>query len=179
MNSIVNAAIQHGTLEKRLYDEFEEADHLKIVVLGVGGAGNNTIQRLERIGIEGAELVAVNTDKQDLQKLSGDMTKILIGAKLMRGLGAGGFPELGAKAAEASHHELAQSLEVDVVASGGEESPVHHVVGVQEVIGNDSAVPAVETFAHDSGACKKIGEYLEAAGPREDRLFQKIEKPEF
>ncbi|MBD3260653.1 MAG: cell division protein FtsZ [Candidatus Altiarchaeales archaeon] len=111
MNSIVNAAIQHGTLEKRLYDEFEEADHLKIVVLGAGGAGNNTVQRLERIGVEGAELLAVNTDKQDLQKLSGNMTKILIGAKLMRGLGAGGFPELGAKAAEASHHEIAQALE--------------------------------------------------------------------
>lgn len=110
MDSIVNAAIQHGTLEKRLYDEFEEADTLKIVVCGIGGAGNNSISRLNRIGIEGADLVAINTDKQDLQKLSGEMTKILIGAKLMRGLGAGGFPELGAKAAEASHHELSEVL---------------------------------------------------------------------
>ncbi|HHQ44677.1 MAG TPA: cell division protein FtsZ [Candidatus Altiarchaeales archaeon] len=110
MNSIVNAAIQHGTLEKRLYDEFEEADHLKIVVLGAGGAGNNSIRRLERIGLEGAELVAVNTDKQDLQKLDGNITKILIGAKLMRGLGAGGFPELGMKAADASRHELSEVL---------------------------------------------------------------------
>jgi len=110
MDSIVDAAIQHGTLEKRMYDEFDEADHLKIVVCGVGGGGNNSINRLARIGIQGAELVAVNTDKQDLQKLKGDMTRILIGAKLMRGLGAGGFPELGAKAAEASHHELAEVL---------------------------------------------------------------------
>lgn len=110
MNSIVNAAIQHGMLEKRLYDDFEESDHLKIVVLGAGGAGNNSIRRLGRIGIEGAELVAVNTDKQDLQKMDGNMTKILIGAKLMRGLGAGGFPELGAKAAEASRHEIAEVL---------------------------------------------------------------------
>ena len=101
MDSIVNAAIQHGKLEKRIYDEFEGADRLKIVVLGTGGAGNNTINRLHRIGVEGAELIASNTDKQDLQKLDGSMIKILIGAKLMRGLGAGGFPELGEKAAEA------------------------------------------------------------------------------
>lgn len=106
----MNAAIQHGTLEKRLYDEFSEAEHLKIVVLGAGGAGNNTINRLSHIGVEGAELIAVNADKQDLSKLPGNITKVLIGAKLMRGLGAGGFPELGEKAAEASHHELAEVL---------------------------------------------------------------------
>ncbi len=110
MDSIVNAAMQNGTLEKRLYDEFEEADHLKIVVCGCGGGGNNTVRRLSRIGIGGAELVAINTDKQDLQKLQGDITKVLIGAKLMRGLGAGGFPELGAKAAEASSQELSEVL---------------------------------------------------------------------
>ncbi|MBU0763097.1 MAG: cell division protein FtsZ [Candidatus Altiarchaeota archaeon] len=110
MDSIVNAAIQHGTLEKRLYDEFEDADHLKIVVCGCGGGGNNTVRRLNRIGIGGAELVAINTDKQDLQKLDNSITKVLIGAKLMRGLGAGGFPELGAKAAESSSAELKEVL---------------------------------------------------------------------
>lgn len=110
MDSIVNAAIQHGRLERRVYEEFEGADRLKIVVLGTGGAGNNTINRLHHIGVEGAELMASNTDKQDLQKLDGSMTKILIGAKLMRGLGAGGFPELGEKAAEASRHELSDLL---------------------------------------------------------------------
>jgi len=110
MDSIVSAAIQHGTLEKRLYDDFNEVEHLKIVVLGSGGAGNNSISRLEHIGIQSAQLVAVNTDKQDLQKLDGNITKILIGAKLMRGLGAGGFPELGEKAAEASRHELSEAL---------------------------------------------------------------------
>jgi cell division protein FtsZ len=110
MDSIVNAAIQHGRLERRVYDEFEGVDHLKIVVLGSGGGGNNTVNRLQHIGIEGAELIASNTDKQDLKKLDGNITKIMIGAKLMRGLGAGGFPELGEKAAEASRHELADLL---------------------------------------------------------------------
>jgi len=102
----VSAALQHGKLERRDFDEFEGVERPKIVVLGSGGAGNNTINRLEHIGIEGAELIASNTDKQDLKKISGDITRILIGAKLMGGLGAGGFPELGAKAAEASRHEL-------------------------------------------------------------------------
>ncbi len=111
MDSIVNAAIQHGSTEKRDIDSVQDAETLKIVVLGTGGAGNNTVSRLQHIGVEGAELVAANTDKQDLSKLEGNVTKILIGAKLMRGLGAGGFPELGAKAAEASHHELAEILE--------------------------------------------------------------------
>lgn len=108
MDSIVSAAIQHGKLEKRLYNEFEEAEHLKILVFGIGGAGNNTINRLQHIGVEGAQLIACNTDKQDLSKVEGDVTKILIGAKLMRGLGCGGFPELGEKAAEASRHEIAE-----------------------------------------------------------------------
>lgn len=110
MDSIVNAAIQHGRLERKLDEEVDELDHLKIVVLGTGGAGNNTVNRLQHIGLEGAELIAVNTDKQDLQKLSGNITKIMIGAKLTRGLGAGGFPEIGEKAAEASRHELAEIL---------------------------------------------------------------------
>jgi cell division protein FtsZ len=110
MDSIVNAAVQHGRLERRVLDEFEGVDHLKIVVLGTGGGGNNTVNRLQHIGIEGAELMAANTDKQDLKKLEGNITKIMIGAKLMRGLGAGGFPELGEKAAEASRHELSDLL---------------------------------------------------------------------
>jgi len=110
MKSLVEDAIEHGRLEKRLYDEFDDSEHLRIVVCGVGGGGNNTVNRLARIGIKGAELVAVNTDKQDLMKIQGKMTKVLIGAKLMKGLGAGGFPELGAKAAEASKEELTKVL---------------------------------------------------------------------
>lgn len=109
MDSIVNAAIQHGKLEEKLFNEFY-SERLKIVVLGTGGGGNNTVNRLCHIGIEGAELIAANTDRQDLQKIDNSLTKILMGAKLMRGLGAGGFPELGQKAAEASRHELGDLL---------------------------------------------------------------------
>lgn len=111
MDSIVSAALQHGELEQKVFDEFDEVERPKIVILGTGGAGNNTVNRLEHIGIEGAELIAANTDKQDLKKISGDITRILVGAKLMGGLGAGGYPELGEKAAEASRHELSDLME--------------------------------------------------------------------
>jgi len=143
MDSIVNAAIQHGKLEKRSFDEFDSADRLKIVVLGTGGGGNNTINRLHHIGIEGAELIAANTDKQDLQKLEGNITKILIGAKMMRGLGCGGFPELGEKAADASRHELADLL-----------SNTHLLfltVGMGGGTGTGSA-PVIAEIARDQGA---------------------------
>jgi len=143
MDSIVNAAVQHGQLEKRLYDEFSEAEHLRIVVCGVGGGGNNTVNRLNRLGIGGAELIAVNTDKQDLQKLEGDMTRVLIGGKLMRGLGAGGFPELGAKAAESSKQELSDVL-----------SGTHLIFVVAGMGGGTGtgAAPIIAEIAKDAGA---------------------------
>ncbi len=143
MDSIVDAALRHGELEKRLYDEFDEADHLRIVVLGVGGGGNNTVNRLSRIGVGGAELIAVNTDKQDLQKLEDGISKILIGAKLMRGLGAGGFPELGAKAAESSREDLKGAV------SGAHLAFV--VAGMGGGTGTGAA-PVVAQLAREAGA---------------------------
>ncbi len=91
--------------------EFDESNQLRIVVLGAGGGGGNTVNRLCKIGIRGAELAAANTDAQDLKKLDPRIAKILIGAKLTRGLGAGGFPEIGMKAAESSKSELLKHLE--------------------------------------------------------------------
>ncbi|MFQ5801000.1 MAG: cell division protein FtsZ [Candidatus Hydrothermarchaeales archaeon] len=75
--------------------EFGEA---RILVVGSGGAGNNTINRLANLGIQGAELIAVNTDKQQLERSNADK-KILIGYEITRGLGAGGYPEIGRQAA--------------------------------------------------------------------------------
>jgi len=108
MNSIVDAALQQGLPETQ--GDLDMVERLKIVVLGTGGGGCNTIRRLHNIGITGAQLIACNTDRQDLTKLPDSVTKILIGAKLTRGLGAGGFPELGMKSAEASRHELEEVL---------------------------------------------------------------------
>jgi cell division protein FtsZ len=76
-------------------DEFGEA---RILVIGSGGGGNNTLNRLNNIGIQGAELIAVNTDKQQLERTRADK-KILIGYENTKGLGAGGYPEVGRQAA--------------------------------------------------------------------------------
>jgi cell division protein FtsZ len=87
----------------------------RIVVFGVGGAGQNTVTRLTEMGIEGATTVAINTDAKHLAIAKADK-KILIGKELTRGLGAGGYPEIGRKAAEESRNELKEALEdVDLV----------------------------------------------------------------
>ncbi|TFG14077.1 MAG: cell division protein FtsZ [Promethearchaeota archaeon] len=77
----------------------------KIVIVGAGGAGNNTVDRLMRIGILGANCLTINTDQQHLDCKASD-TRILIGKDLTRGLGAGGQPEIGRAAAEESRDEL-------------------------------------------------------------------------
>jgi cell division protein FtsZ len=82
----------------------------RIMVIGAGGAGCNSINRLARMGVKGAELVAINTDKMHLQMISESAKKILIGASITRGLGAGGYPEIGAKAADASRDALEKML---------------------------------------------------------------------
>ncbi|MFH1402682.1 MAG: cell division protein FtsZ [Candidatus Altiarchaeota archaeon] len=91
-------------------DEFDESARIRIVVMGAGGGGGNTVNRLCRCGVTGAELAACNTDAQDLKKIHPDIKKILIGGQLTRGLGAGGFPNVGMKAAEASKRELYEFL---------------------------------------------------------------------
>lgn len=82
----------------------------KIIVIGVGGAGNNAVNRMIDENIEGVEFIGVNTDKQALT-LCKAPTLIQIGEKLTKGLGAGAQPEIGAKAAEESSDELAAAIE--------------------------------------------------------------------
>lgn len=81
----------------------------KIVVIGVGGGGNNAVNRMIEDDVTGVEFVAVNTDVQALN-VSNAHNKIQIGEKLTRGLGAGAKPEIGLKAAEESRDELAQII---------------------------------------------------------------------
>ncbi|BDF58516.1 cell division protein FtsZ [Christensenellaceae bacterium] len=81
----------------------------KIRVFGVGGAGNNAVNRMIEFGVKGAELIAVNTDKQALFLSKADQ-KIQIGEKLTKGLGSGADPETGRKAAEESREELEQAV---------------------------------------------------------------------
>jgi len=81
----------------------------KIIVVGVGGAGNNAVNRMIDENIEGVEFIGVNTDKQDLQLCKAP--KLLqIGEKLTKGLGAGAHPEIGEQAAEESREEITDAL---------------------------------------------------------------------
>lgn len=87
----------------------------KIIVIGCGGAGQNTITRLTEVGIEGASTVALNSDAKHLAVGKADR-KILIGKELTRGLGCGGYPEIGKKCAEESRNEIKDAMEaVDLV----------------------------------------------------------------
>ena len=78
-----------------------------IKVIGVGGAGNNAVDRMIENGIRGVDFIAVNTDRQQLTK-SKAPTKIQIGEKITRGLGAGANPDIGAQSAEESKSEVAE-----------------------------------------------------------------------
>ena len=80
-----------------------------IKVVGVGGAGNNAVNRMVDYGLKGVEFIAVNTDRQALY-LSKAATRIQIGEKVTRGLGAGANPEMGARAAEESKDDIAAAI---------------------------------------------------------------------
>ena len=81
----------------------------KIKVIGVGGSGSNTVSRLFRSKIQGVDLIALNTDLQDLKKAKANL-KIQIGKNLTKGLGSGMNPGIGEKAAEEQREEIAQVL---------------------------------------------------------------------
>ncbi len=125
MESIVKKAIKRAKSYKDFVDmgrpavkteqddelvKLLEASQARIKVVGCGGGGGNTIHRMSEVGIIGAETVAVNTDAQDLLKITADK-KILIGRELTRGLGAGSDPSVGESAARESIEELAATLE--------------------------------------------------------------------
>lgn len=89
--------------------ELEMDQFASIKVIGVGGGGNNAVNRMIQAGLKGVEFIAVNTDAQALQLIQSN-NKIQIGTKLTKGLGSGGIPEIGTKAAEESRDEIFQAL---------------------------------------------------------------------
>ena len=105
----------------------------KIKVIGVGGGGNNAVDRMIEAGLQGVEFVAVNCDAQQLKKSSAP-TKIQIGEDETRGLGAGANPEVGEKSAEESKDVLAECVKgADMVfitagMGGGTGTGAAHVV---------------------------------------------------
>ncbi len=114
---------------------------VKIKVIGVGGAGNNVINRMISSGVSGVDFVVVNTDKQDLNK-SVCKNKIQIGEKLTNGMGAGSKPEIGQKSAEESRATIAKILEgTDMVFI---------TAGMGGGTGTGAA-PIVADLAHEAG----------------------------
>ncbi|MBR6034420.1 MAG: cell division protein FtsZ [Clostridia bacterium] len=97
-----------------MFDTSDENNYMmdgtaNIKVIGVGGAGNNAVNRMIEAGIKNVEFIAINTDRQALL-LSKAPSRIQIGEKITRGLGAGANPDIGAQAAEESKTEIAESL---------------------------------------------------------------------
>ena len=89
--------------------DMETSNVAKIKVVGVGGGGNNAVNRMIDVGVKCVEFIAVNTDAQVLKDSKAD-TKLQIGEKLTRGLGAGANPEIGEKAAQESREEIEAAL---------------------------------------------------------------------
>lgn len=152
MQEIVQDALRHA--------EEPEAEHVRlpsqdieedsgypfgdprIVVIGIGGAGNNCITRLHSVGIEDADTIAINTDKQHLELIEAD-TKILIGKDLTQGLGAGGDPSVGQRASE-----MAQGTIKEVI---GDADLVFVTAGMGGGTGTGGA-PVVSDIAKEQGA---------------------------
>ncbi|MDD1675448.1 MAG: cell division protein FtsZ [Methanomicrobiales archaeon] len=145
MQSIIDEAVKNAEIEKPAKPIEGDDDFLgnpRIVIVGCGGAGNNTINRLYHMGITGAETIAVNTDKQHLDMIQADK-RVLIGKSLTKGLGAGGYPDIGKRAAEMARPTLESLLEgADLVFI---------TAGMGGGTGTGSA-PVVAQIAKDQGA---------------------------
>jgi cell division protein FtsZ len=108
MKSLVDDAREHIRGERTI-PAGRDLGQARIVVVGCGGAGNNTIKRLMTIGVQGAECIAINTDRQHLAVTTAHR-KLLIGERITRGLGAGGYPHVGQAAAEESVPQITELL---------------------------------------------------------------------
>jgi len=106
MEFIVQNALEGA--QNKNYNDLK-VGHANIKVIGCGGAGNNIVSWLFKKGIDGAEIIAVNTDMQHLE-ISEAHRKLLIGRDLTRGLGCGGYPEKGRESAKESIHDLKETL---------------------------------------------------------------------
>ena len=128
-----------------------EADaSAKIIVIGVGGAGNNAVNRMIDENVEGVELIAINTDKQALSLCKAPI-KVQIGEKLTKGLGAGAKPEIGASAVEENREEIidlikdANMVFVTCGMGGGtEKQPIIPYIGTKGI--PSAGPPAIHRF---------------------------------
>jgi cell division protein FtsZ len=142
MQDIVNEALERDEQEQNQMGDFESFGDPRIVIVGAGGAGNNTVNRLYNIGVDGAETIAINTDKQHLKMVEAD-TKILVGKSLTNGLGAGGDPSMGERATEMAQGTIKEVL--------GDADLVFVTAGMGGGTGTGAA-PIVSKIAKEQGA---------------------------
>ncbi len=131
----VNGFLDEG-LESGLFEP-------KVLVCGVGGGGSNTINRISKLDIKGARLIAMNTESKHLNSLSNSIEKILLGREITRGLGAGGYPEMGRKAADLSRDSIKSAIK--------DANLVFLTAGMGGGTGTGAA-PVVAELAKDQGA---------------------------
>jgi cell division protein FtsZ len=143
LESISGATFSNVDYYKLAEQEFGfSVKKAKIAVVGCGGAGQNTITRLTEMGCEGATTISLNSDAKHLAVGKADK-KILIGKELTRGLGCGGYPEIGKKAAEESRNEIKEILnQVDLLFA---------IAGLGKGTGTGS-IPVVCEIAKSMGA---------------------------
>lgn len=119
MKSIVEEALSRAREEQRFSEPTEIDKELEdilielrteIAVVGCGGGGSNTVTRMSEEGINGARLIALNTDAQHLIRTEAE-TRILIGKQRTRGLGAGSIPQVGEEAALENEDEIKRAVE--------------------------------------------------------------------
>jgi len=166
--------------------------NLKIKVVGVGGAGGNAITRMKKGTVKGVDLIAINTDAQDLKKCRADL-KLRIGRKLTQGLGTGMNPELGKKAALEQAEEIKTALMgADMVfiaagfggGTGSGASPV--IADISREMGILTVGVFTKPFGFEGAFRKKIAKgALESLNGRVDALIPisndkllKVLKPE-
>ncbi|MXR50721.1 cell division protein FtsZ [Halovenus sp. WSH3] len=142
MQDIVNEALERDEQEQQQMDDVDGFGDPRIVIVGAGGAGNNTVNRLYNIGVDGAETIAINTDKQHLKMIEAD-TKILVGKSLTNGLGAGGDPSMGERATEMAQGTIKEVL--------GDADLVFVTAGMGGGTGTGAA-PVVSKIAKEQGA---------------------------
>jgi len=143
MQDIVKEALERDEEEK---EQMAESDNdfgdPRIVIVGCGGAGNNTVNRLYNMGVDGTDTIALNTDKQHLQMIEAD-TKILVGKSLTNGLGAGGDPDMGQRATDMAQGTIEEVL--------GDADLVFVTAGMGGGTGTGAA-PVVSKIAKEQGA---------------------------
>ncbi len=106
--TVEKESVSTHEIDKEL-EELLKKQGARIKVIGLGGGGGNSVSRMKETGIKGCEIIAINTDAQDLLYSNVD-TKILIGRELTHGLGAGSNPKIGEQAARESEQEIKKKI---------------------------------------------------------------------